>query len=215
MELGHRAFILLLAFLFFALIIFMYWIGKKYPSKHKKVDPIQKGIFLAFLLWGILFLAEAVGFLPPSWNSEHFYLHIGIAIAVVGTFMLIARRKKPLAFEKQLQIAKNFVSDLYYGEEYVGLASVRFLKVYKVAIEGSFEDTRGEVGSFIVEVKADKLLKVFVQINIYTGILLHIQPEPPQLVENRLLGLETPKKDKYGEQFDDGTLEKDDEENES
>tara|TARA_Y100000310_G_scaffold344369_1_gene456807 strand:+ start:1981 stop:2625 length:645 start_codon:yes stop_codon:yes gene_type:complete len=194
-----------LGLFFFALIGFIMWLDyKKSKDGKKQVDPVQKGLFLTFLLWGAMFMAEAVGFFESGWNRDHFYIHLILAFVVVGIFLIVASRKKPLSFKKQVSIVKNIVSDVYTATPYVGLANMDWLNVYKITKEGSIEEGTGQAGNFLLEFDSKStLMKIWVKINVYTGQLLHLQKSPPILLENKLLGSDSPYKDDYAEQFED------------
>lgn len=204
-EIGHAIIYGLVAFGFFTFIAVLSWIDykKSQTSKDKKVDPIQKGVILSFLLIGVLFLAEAVGFFEKGWMQKHWWLMILIVITIISVYMFVAVKKQPMSYEKQKEIVRKIIASEYEADSYIGDANVHFLKVYKLTVEGESDETRGEVGNFLVEVKAEDLIKIWIQINVYTGQLLHIQISPPVLLENRLLGAESPKKDMLGEQFED------------
>lgn len=185
---------------FFLLIGFIYWIDSKKPSK--KRDPITKAIILSGFLMAVMFTAEAVGYLEKGWNSENFWVHILLVMSMISMFLFIANRKKPLSYEKQKRIAKTYIAQEYYGKDYVGTADVPWLLVYKLTVDGQQEDTRGEIGNFLVEIKAASLFKIWVQINVYTGQLLHLQSNPPSRLSHELLDKDSPKKDQFGKEFE-------------
>src|SRR3990167_9251799 len=130
MELNYTT--VLIAFGFFISLAIMYWAQRKYPVKEPKNDPVYKGIFLSFLLWGILFLAEGIGYFEKGWNQNHFYIHLIIAFAIVSIFLIVAYRKKPLYYEKQKAIVEKYILLEYKSEKYVGEANIAWLMVYKI-----------------------------------------------------------------------------------
>jgi len=210
-EVAHAIIFGLVAIGFFILIAVLSWIDyKKAQNGENKVDPVQKGLILAFLIIGILFLAEAVGYFEKGWNQKNFWIHIILVGSIVAVYLFVAHRKNPLSYEKQKNIIRQYISTEYLSDSYIGDANINFLSVYKLTVDGEREDTRGEVGNFLIEVKAGDLLKIWVQINVYTGQLLHIQANPPTMLENRLLGSDTPKNDRLSEEFDNDDSNKQD-----
>lgn len=200
------------SFGFFIALCVIYYIDylKGKEKKDSKIDPVSKGLMLSFLISGLMFLGEAFGFFEEGFNSKFLWLHFVIAVSLITIFMFVAKRKNPLPYNKQRKIAINYVKDEYYTNEYVGLGSISPLCVYKLTIEGNADETRGEVGNFLIELKADNIRKYWVAINIYNGALLHLQENPPLLLENRLLGKVLPvKRDQLLKEFDDEEKERD------
>ena len=207
----HPVFIGIITLGFFGLLGFIYYIESKKPKE--KTDPVVKGIMLSLLLIGLLFLAELIGFFEKGWNQKHFLIHIAIGFVIIGIYLIVAYRKKPLSYSKQKQIVKGYAISEYGGAEYVGDADIDWLEVYKLTVEGKSQDTRGEVGNFLVVLKAKNLKKIWIQINVFTGQLLHLQKEPPIELMNRLLGQESPKNDPLAGEFEEARDNPDEDEN--
>lgn len=186
-----------------ALLGLIYWVDSKKKTKEKN-DPIWKGIVYTLLIWASLFLAESFGFFEKGWNQEHFYIHIIVAFCLVGIFMFVANRRKPLSYEKQKAIVLSLLDSEYNAETYKGGANISLTDTYRVTIEGDSTSTRGEVGNFWVEaIMAHKVMTFFYQLNIYTGVLLHMQKEPPSEIKWKLIDKKVSVSDEFGSQFDD------------
>lgn len=191
----------------FALVAFLLWLEYKgrERSKDRKMDPVTKAVLLTLLLWGGLFMAEAVGFFDDGWNREHFYIHLVFLIALVSIFVWAARRLDPLPYAKQRAIVLAHAESEFKAAEYKGEADVRMLGVYKITTEGG---ERALVGNFLVEVDAGRLMRLFVRINAMTGALLHMQPDPPVSLMNELEGKRLePKRDEIASQFNNDLRE--------
>src|SRR3989338_7381338 len=148
---------------------------KKAQLGQKKTDPIHSGVILTLIIWSALFLAESVGYFESGWNKSHFYIHIILAFLIVGFYLKLALRKKALSYEKQKAIAVKYIQSEFSAGKFAGEADINWLQAYKVTIESDPDNTRGEVGTFIAMVKAATTFKVWVEINIYTGQLLHLR----------------------------------------
>jgi hypothetical protein len=203
MDLGYSIVLGLGIFCTFGLIGFLSWLDfKKSEHNTKKTDPILKALIISFGLSGILFLAEAVGYFEKGWNQKFFWVHILILVSIISIYMIIASRKKPLPYWKQKAIIKQILKEEYEADSYVGKANIRFLQSYNYLKEGEIEETRGEVGSFLVKVKAEDVFRVWVKINAYTGQLLKLRPDPPLGLETEALKGKAPVKDEFLEEFE-------------
>ena len=201
----HPVFLGLMGFGFMIFIAVIYWIEyKKSQHGQKKMDPVSKGLILSGLLIMVFFVAESVGYLEKGFNQQYFWVHILIAIIIVSIFLFVAYSKRPLPYKKQKQIVKDLIDQEYQAESYIGGAFAPWLVVYKMTVKrGSESNQAGEVGNFLALAQLKKLMYIWVQINIYTGHVTHLQIDPPQELLTRLMGEDIPVADKFAEAFED------------
>jgi hypothetical protein len=166
----------------FALIGFMYYVDykRKQGQKEQRMDPVTKGVLISGLWISVWLLGELFGFLERGWNGKHWWLHVVFVTVTIMIFLWVARRLNPLSYEKQRRIALDHAIREFRGQEYVGKADVPTLKQYKISEDGPRKELRGLVGNFLFELWSRPLLyRCWVRIDVYTGIILHIQPNPP------------------------------------
>lgn len=215
MEIAHSILFSVLGLGMFSLIALIYWIEwKKSQNGQNKRDPMTKGIIWSLVPLGIMFIAEAVGYFEKGWVQKNFWIPLLIAFCIVGVYMYVASRKKAYPYPKQKERAHNHIFEEFRASNYSGEAFIPWLVAYKLTIEDqkNSESTRGEVGNFLVLAQvATKTIFVFVQLNIYTLQLLHLQIDPPAEHMIEVYGKNVPTKDSFLEEFEgkkqDGTSE--------
>lgn len=171
------------------LIIGLYWLSKKYPTRKGKIDPVYKGIFLILIVMLAHITVIAVGALPQDSLENNLYLY-GIAIVVAIIFYSIVSfyQKRVIPSYK---LWKNYVlpeiKRFWNAEPYKGIGYGKAMTFYQV-IEGTqktkylTEEQAQEaekVQVFMGKVFFATIFEYIAVANKKTGEILRLQEKPP------------------------------------
>ncbi len=169
----------------FLLIGFLLYLRHKYPKK-SRLDPVMNSIFLSMFIISILILCELVGVLPPDWNKEHWYIHLGIILFFMGYNLWISIRLRAMPFDKQLDIAWSQIWENYREEPNRGNKFGVPLILYKLIERPSHTTIPNALGTFLLFTNSFKT--ILFQLNVYTGAVVHLKPDPSVAIINELVG---------------------------
>lgn len=206
MELSHIILLIIAMVITGGIVTLLIILNHREKIKHpdKPADPLTRSILLSAVVSFVLFFGEIFGALPPGFNKEKWWLHLLAFGVLMAIFLYTLYKRNPLTYDKQKKIVMNLISQEYMAEEYSGEAYSRSIKLYKFT-EHPGTVFRTATGSFLVEVWDKQLMfKVLVQINVYSGVILHLQDNPPVALINRILGKESKSQgDAVTEAFDE------------
>lgn len=160
-------------------IYYYYKIEQLRKEKERKFNPFLSGMLVAFCVITLLFLMEGIGGFPEGTTKRFWWIAIFLWGLVVGFYIFVSSKKRPLNPQKLLKIAKKICYDIYKTEEYSGVADISLLKLYRSVREGARDDLRSDIAYFLLELESSYVKKYLIGLNAYNGYCVDIEEDPP------------------------------------
>lgn len=179
-----------------AMIIVIALVGMEYINYKKnkdkpdpKPDPVNKSLKFTLGVLLLVVILELLGIFEKGFVKKYYWVFLVCFLALFLFYNSKLKKRDPMAPEKLFKKALEYVENMSKGNEYIGSAFIDPVELFRVTQEGyNQEELRSAVVGLLVRRDTNNGLKpFFVQLNVYTGYLVHLQPNPPKLLTDRLL----------------------------
>lgn len=172
------------------LILGLYYLNKKYPSKKGKLDPIYKGVFLVLLVVLTHLTFVAVGALPQDSIQNNLWAYGFALAAAIGFYAVTSYYSNRVIPSHKLwkdyvlpEIKRFWNAEPYIGKGY-GMAMTFYQviegnKKQQVMQELGVEEDVEKVQVFMGKVYFANIFEYMAVANKKTGEILRLQERPP------------------------------------